>query len=380
MPDETERSLVALLARYHRRAWPSPRHRRFAALGKDDRKCVRRLAALLRLADALDYSRQGLVEDISARIGKKRVELCLQAKAPCRRKCAGPRSRETFLKPSSAGSCAVHACRNEVPGPCRRSRRVSGNGEAPGTAVQPGKVLGIFDLGSNSVRLMLVRVGPVNASCTVLNQVKHMVRLGEGVFLHGRLHEEAMQRTVHVLQGMAGMCSAYGVTDIVACATAAVRDADNAPVFLKRVREHTGLTFTVISGREEARLIYLGVASGLEYSEENRLFIDIGGGSTELIVGNSHNFSNLDSVKVGCVRLSNQFFGADDGPASAARYRQVQDAIRNQLLHAVKRIEGYDLAEAVGSSGTIQNLAAMAAAADQTGLGKKAARSALSDL
>ena len=93
-----------------------------------------------------------------------------------------------------------------------------GTGEAPGTAVQPGKVLGIFDLGSNSVRLMLVRVGPVNASCTVLNQVKHMVRLGEGVFLHGRLHEEAMQRTVHVLQGMAGMCSAYGVTDIVACA------------------------------------------------------------------------------------------------------------------------------------------------------------------
>ena len=248
----------------------------------------------------------------------------------------------------------------------------AGTGEAPGPAVQPGKVLGIFDLGSNSVRLMLVRVGPVNASCTVLNQVKHMVRLGEGVFLHGRLNEEAMQRTVHVLQGMAGMCSAYGVTDIVACATAAVRDADNAPAFLKRVREHTGLTFTVISGREEARLIYLGVASGLEYSEENRLFIDIGGGSTELIVGNSHNFSNLDSVKVGCVRLSNQFFGADDGPVSAARYRQVQDAIRNQLLHAVKRIEGSDLAEAVGSSGTIQNLAAMAAAADQPGLGKKA--------
>ena len=89
-------------------------------------------------------------------------------------------------------------------------------------------------------------------------------------------------------------------------------------------------------------------------------------------MGNSHNFSNLDSVKVGCVRLSNQFFGADDGPVSAARYRQVQDAIRNRLLHAVKRIEGYDLAEAVGSSGTIQNLAAMAAAADQPGLGKKA--------
>ncbi len=83
VPDETERPLVALLARYHRRAWPSRRHRRFAALSREDRKCVLRLAALLRLADALDYSRQGLVESLSVRIGKKKVELCLRAKAPC---------------------------------------------------------------------------------------------------------------------------------------------------------------------------------------------------------------------------------------------------------------------------------------------------------
>ena len=83
VPDEAERPLVALLARYHRRAWPSRRHRRFAALSKEDRKCVLRLAALLRLADALDYSRQGLVESLSARIGKKKVELCLRSKAPC---------------------------------------------------------------------------------------------------------------------------------------------------------------------------------------------------------------------------------------------------------------------------------------------------------
>lgn len=241
----------------------------------------------------------------------------------------------------------------------------AGTGEAPGPAVQPGKVLGIFDLGSNSVRLMLVRVGPVNASCTVLNQVKHMVRLGEGVFLHGRLNEEAMQRTVHVLQGMAGMCSAYGVTDIVACATAAVRDADNAPAFLKRVREHTGLTFTVISGREEARLIYLGVASGLEYSEENRLFIDIGGGSTELIVGDSQSYVNLDSLKLGCVRLTNLFFEDNKGPVSAYTYAALQRYVRNDALHSFQRIAGFEIPEAVASSGTAQNLAEIAAALEQ---------------
>lgn len=123
VPDEAERPLVALLARYHRRAWPSRRHRRFAALSKEDRKCVLRLAALLRLADALDYSRQGLVESLSARIGKKRLSCACGPRLPAWRKCAGPELRAIFLRPSSAKSCAAHVCPSEVPGGrgCRRS-------------------------------------------------------------------------------------------------------------------------------------------------------------------------------------------------------------------------------------------------------------------
>lgn len=235
---------------------------------------------------------------------------------------------------------------------------------------QSGKVVGIFDLGSNSVRLLLARVGPVNASCAVLNQVKHMVRLGEGVFVRNRLSEDAMQRTIHALKGMAGMCAAYGAADMVAYATAAARDADNAQAFIRRVRERTGIAFTVISGKEEARLIWLGVVSGLEYSEQNRLFIDVGGGSTELIVGNSRNFSNLDSVKTGCVRLSSQF--SDHGPVPPGRYREMRDYVRRQMTHALKRVREHEIVEAVGSSGTIQNLAAMAALADTPGNNKKA--------
>lgn len=225
-------------------------------------------------------------------------------------------------------------------------------------------VIGIIDLGSNSVRLLVVRIN-ANASCTVLNQVKHMVRLGEGGFLKNRLQEKNMHRTLGVLQGLAEMCTAYGVWEVIAVATAAVRDADNGQEFIRRIHERTGLDFTVISGREEARLIYLGVSNSLEYTKNARLFIDIGGGSTELIVASSEKLENLDSLKLGCVRLTNLFFEQDTGPVSSYRYAALQRYIRNAGLYAFQRIGQYSLPEAIGSSGTIQNLAEIAAAMGQ---------------
>ena len=92
------------------------------------------------------------------------------------------------------------------------------------------KAIGIIDLGSNSVRLLLVRVH-ADGSTTILNQVKHMVRLGEGGFTHNRLQEETMARTIAVLRGLAEMCAVYETTEIIAIATAAVRDAVNGPEF-----------------------------------------------------------------------------------------------------------------------------------------------------
>lgn len=223
------------------------------------------------------------------------------------------------------------------------------------------RCVAIFDLGSNSCRLMVVRVGPRNAACSVLNQVKQMVRLGEGVGTTGRLSQEAMDRTLYTLEGMADMCHVYGVQDVVACATAASRDAENGAEFLRLVHERTGIPFRIISGREEARLIYLGVASGMEYSEKKRLFIDIGGGSAELIVGSSRDCYSLDSVRTGCVRMSNEYLGDSRGPVSREKYRALQDAIRTISVHAVQRVRELDPLSAVGSSGTIQNLATMAA-------------------
>ena len=113
----------------------------------------------------------------------------------------------------------------------------------PGELGRTEKVIGIIDLGSNSVRLLLVRVH-ADGSTTILNQVKHMVRLGEGGFTHSRLQEETMARTIAVLRGLAEMCAVYGTTEIIAIATAAVRDAVNGPEFIRRVQEKTGIDFT----------------------------------------------------------------------------------------------------------------------------------------
>ena len=229
---------------------------------------------------------------------------------------------------------------------------------------QTGRVIGCIDLGSNSVRLLLARVAE-NGTATVLNQVKHMVRLGEGGFTHNHLQEASMNRTLNVLQGLAEMCAVYGADEIIAIATAAVRDAENGTEFMHRVHERTGIAFTVVSGLEEARLIYLGVSSGLPRISGLRLFVDVGGGSTELIVGSSEGHISLDSMKLGCVRLTDQFFGDGKKRVSAEKYAELQRFIRNEALHPFSRIAGYEIEEAVASSGSAQNLAEMAAALER---------------
>ncbi len=222
-----------------------------------------------------------------------------------------------------------------------------------------GRIIGLIDLGSNSARLLIVRLLP-SGSYTVLNRVKHMVRLGENAFQKKLLQEDAMQRTLVVLQAFAGMCKTYGAHEIVAMATAAARDADNAKEFLARVRTVTGLNLSIISGREEARLIYLGVSGGLPHSLAKRLYIDIGGGSTELVVANSDDYDNLDSLKLGCVRLTNRFLIGHTGAVPPDLFEKICQHVRNKAGYDLQRIRHFDIAEVVGSSGTALTLHSIA--------------------
>lgn len=198
----------------------------------------------------------------------------------------------------------------------------------------PGRVIGIIDLGSNSVRLLLVRIFQ-DGNVAVLNQVKHMVRLGEGGFLRNRLQEETMSRTITVLRGFADMCAVYGAAEIIAIATAAVRDAENGPrVHPQSAGKDRHSAYRHIRTRR-GRLIYLGVSSGMEPDGRQRLFIDIGGGSTELIAADSE-LRSLDSLKLGCVRLANLFFEGDRGPVSAYRYATLRGTSGTNPLHALR--------------------------------------------
>lgn len=220
---DADRPLVALLARYHRKAWPSRRHSRFAALPRRERRALRRAGS-----PAAYRGRSGLY---AWRAGQRLY---------CRYQAAQGHSRTRQrggLSGRKGARCEkgrfVHACFRTGAG-VRMSGRIAPRAE---------RCIGIIDLGSNSLRLLIVRIH-ADGSTTVLNQVKHMVRLGEGGFVHNRLQDEAMNRTLGVLRGLAEMCAVYETSEIVAIATAAVRDAENGQDFILRVREKTGIDFT----------------------------------------------------------------------------------------------------------------------------------------
>ncbi len=213
------------------------------------------------------------------------------------------------------------------------------------------KVVAIIDLGSNSARLLLVQVA-ADGAYSILNRVKHMVRLGENAFAEKRLQEPAIQRTLFVLRSFMDMCRNYGVTDMLPMATAAVRDAQNAQEFLQRVREETGLELQVISGHEEARLICLGVSSGLPSSLGLRVYIDIGGGSTEVGVANARGTECLDSLKVGCVRVTNRFLTDYPDQVPKHIFAAMCSYVKNKASHTTGRLKNFKLSEIVASSGT----------------------------
>ena len=146
------------------------------------------------------------------------------------------------------------------------------------TVTALGQVVGFVDIGTNAVRLLVVRINP-NFSYTVISQEKEVVRLGEFEFRDSLLKPEAMDRAVFVCGKFAELAKTYGATNIIAVGTSAIREARNQSDFLKILYRETGLNVHVISGKEEARLIYLGVSSGIDIGDEKAIFIDLGGGN-----------------------------------------------------------------------------------------------------
>jgi exopolyphosphatase/guanosine-5'-triphosphate,3'-diphosphate pyrophosphatase len=227
---------------------------------------------------------------------------------------------------------------------------------------QGARVCAFIDIGTNSIRLLLVRLNP-NGSFTTITDQKEVIRLGEDEFVTQRLRLDAMQRAVLVCRKFAELARWHGAQEIDAVATSATREAKNQDEFLKRIQHEAGLDVRVVSGMEEARLVYLGVSSGVHLADRTAVFIDIGGGSTEIIFGNQRQYHYLNSLQLGAIRLTSLLLPDHGGPVSPRKYRKLQLYVRQNAVYAMREAEKYQLDLALGSSGTIENLAQIAARA-----------------
>jgi exopolyphosphatase / guanosine-5'-triphosphate,3'-diphosphate pyrophosphatase len=200
--------------------------------------------------------------------------------------------------------------------------------------------LAIIDIGTNSIHMVLAEVEP-DFSYKILDRFKDMTRLGDGVFKTGRLSETAMVRGLDVIRSLTTLARNKGYERIEAVATSAVREAKNGGEFLEAVMRQTDLTVRVVTGKEEARLIYLGVRHSMDLSDRPTMVVDIGGGSVELIVGNRNTMAHGQSLKLGAIRLKDLHLKQD--PPTKAMLQEMQTAIESQLKSALHRVKGKGL-------------------------------------
>ena len=218
-------------------------------------------------------------------------------------------------------------------------------------------MLASIDIGSNSFRLEVAQIS--RGRYKRVDYLKETVRLGAGLDSRGQLTEEATQRGLACLAAFAHRLKGFAPWQVRAVATQTLREARNRDAFLQRGRRVLGLPIEVISGREEARLIFQGV-SRLQPSELPRLVIDIGGRSTEMILGAGRNANQAESFGVGSVSLSMRHF--PQGEFSAERFRAAQVAAGAELEEALSSFRRDLWAEALGSSGTVGAVSQLLAA------------------
>lgn len=208
------------------------------------------------------------------------------------------------------------------------------------------------DLGSNSFRLHIGRHD--GDAMRIIKSAREPIRLAAGLDAKGNLTESAMQAAVQCLQNFAQLLAGYKLDAVRVVATNTMRIARNASAFLPRAEEAIGYPIEIISGEEEGRLIYMGVASTLATSNERRVVVDIGGGSTEVILGQGQEIERVESFSIGNVKQSLSFFidGRIDGPSFDAAILSA----RSYFEDAAQTYHPQYWTNAYGSSGTIRSI------------------------
>jgi len=210
-----------------------------------------------------------------------------------------------------------------------------------------------IDCGTNSIRLL---VADIDGSLTDVVRRMEIVRLGQGVDRTGRLAPEAIERTRVALASYAAQIRALGAARVRMCATSATRDAANAGDFRAMVVETLGVEPEVVTGDEEARLSFTGAVRGLS-AEPPYLVVDIGGGSTEFVVGES-TVEGAISVDIGCVRMTERHLHGD--PPTPAEIAAATEDITATVDRALAVVPGREARTLVGLAGSVTTVAAIA--------------------
>lgn len=225
------------------------------------------------------------------------------------------------------------------------------------TAIAQRDTFAAIDLGSNSFHMVVARV--VDGQLSLVDRLKDMVQLAAGLDEDRVLSEEAQARALTCLERFGQRVRNLPADHVRAVGTNTLRSAHNAEKFLQKAEEALGQSIEVISGIEEARLIYSGVAQGLGGADGRRLVVDIGGGSSELIVGRGADPIDLESLYVGCVTMTKRHFA--DGKISAKRFRRAELSALQELERLQGRFKRLSWDTTVGTSGTIRTAGAVIA-------------------
>jgi len=215
-----------------------------------------------------------------------------------------------------------------------------------------------LDLGSNSFHLLVVQARP-DGSFETMVRGKEMLRLADVVSREGRVTDAAMEEVVACVRRFRSRADAAGADEIVACATSALREADNSAAVVERVHAETGVWVDVISGLEEARLIFAAVRASVVLEPAPALCLDLGGGSLELMVGDRAGLQWSASVKLGVGRLTAEQVHHD--PLQAKDVQRLQERISSVLDPLADHVRRLQPRMLVGTSGTLCDLARMAA-------------------
>ena len=219
-------------------------------------------------------------------------------------------------------------------------------------------VYAAIDLGSNSFHMIVAR--ETDGVSQIIDKHKEMVRLRSCIDESGNLNDKAFEKGMACLQRFRERLHGIPSANVRAVGTNTLRVANNSRQFLEQARQSLGHRIQIIAGQEEARLIYLGVAHGLPKSTEQRLVMDIGGGSTEFIIGREVKHSHLTSTEMGCVSITEKFF--KNGELSPAAFEKAINYCRRILLPHRQNLMRLSWDNAYGASGTIKSVGQILAA------------------